>query len=118
MPRKAASTMEAIPSLPKRVRPVNREAAGLDPAAKAASLLKLKRARGQVDGVERMIQSDRQCTDVILQITAARASLQLVAKDMLTRHLQDCRDAARGKDGAATDAMYQELVELVATMSR
>ncbi len=95
-----------------------RAAAEIDPAAKAANLLQLRRARGQVDGVERMIEQDRYCADVIVQITAARASLQAVAKDLLKRHLEDCHKAAMNNGGAAADEMYQELVELVSKMSK
>jgi DNA-binding FrmR family transcriptional regulator len=95
-----------------------RVSAALDPAAKAANLLQLRRARGQVDGVERMIDGDRYCADIILQITAARASLQAVAKDLLTRHLKACHAAAMKNGGAAADEMYQELVDLVAKMAK
>jgi len=96
----------------------NRMAAGLDPAAKAANLLQLKRAKGQVDGIERMIEDERYCADIIVQITAARASLQTVAKDLLNRHLKACHKAAMNNGGAAADEMYQELVELVSRMAK
>src|ERR1043165_1203316 len=65
-----------------------RAAAVVDPAAKAANLLQMRRARGQVEGILRMIEDDRYCADIIIQITAARASLQAVAKDLLARHLK------------------------------
>ncbi|MFN0060648.1 MAG: metal-sensitive transcriptional regulator [Planctomycetota bacterium] len=95
-----------------------RTAAALDPSAKANNILQLRRAKGQVEGIERMIESDRYCADVILQITAARASLQAVAKDLLRRHLKVCHDAAAKNGGAAADEMYQELVDLVTKMAK
>jgi hypothetical protein len=52
----------------------NRLAAGVDPAAKAANLVRLRRARGQVDGVERMIKNGRYCADIIIQRPAQAAS--------------------------------------------
>ncbi len=97
---------------------VGRMAAEVDPPAKAANLLQLRRARGQVDGVERMIVEDRYCADIIVQITAARASLQAVARDLLKRHLAVCHRTAVSNGGSAADAMYQELVELVSKMSK
>lgn len=96
----------------------HRLAAGIEPAAKAANLLQMRRAKGQVEAIERMIDQDRYCADVIIQITAARASLQAVAKDLLTRHLKACHKAAMNNGGAAADEMYQELVDLVSKMAK
>lgn len=115
MARKVAKVQ--APSL-GRESLVNRMAAGVDPAAKAANLLQIRRARGQVDGIHRMIEEDRYCADVIVQITAARASLQAVAKDLLTRHLKACHGAALNNGGAVADKMYQELVDLVSKMAK
>ena len=95
-----------------------RMAARVDPAAKEAHLLQMRRARGQVDGIVRMIEDDRYCADIIVQITAARASLQAVAKDLLARHLKATHQAAISNGGAAADVMYQELVELVSKMAK
>lgn len=96
----------------------DRRAAGVDPAARAANILQLRRARGQIDGIERMIQQDRYCADIIVQITAARASLQVVAKSLLESHLKACHKAAMNNGGAAADVMYQELVDLVTKMAK
>ena len=115
------STTTRTPSPPKKrlSRQGNdRMAEDVMPAAKAADLLQLRRAKGQVDGIERMIEDGRYCADIIVQITAARASLQAVAKDLLARHLKACHQAALGNGGAAADEMYQELVDLVSKMSR
>lgn len=97
---------------------VDRLAAGVDPAARVANLLQLRRARGQLDGIERMIHDDRYCVDVIAQITAARASLQAVAKELLSAHLKACHQSAMSNGGQAADRMYQELVDLVGKMSK
>lgn len=89
-----------------------------DPAARAANVLQLRRARGQIDGIDRMIREDRYCADVIVQIIAARASLQAVARDLLKRHLEACHRAAARNGGDSSDAMYQELVDLVTKMAK
>lgn len=97
---------------------VDRLAAGVDPAARAANITQLRRAKGQVDGIERMIEEDRYCADIIVQITAARASLQVVANALLESHLKACHKLAASNGGAAADEMYQELVGLVSKMTK
>lgn len=99
-------------------RAADRLAAGVDPAARAANILQLRRARGQIDGIERMIEDDRYCADIIIQITAARASLQVVANALLQAHLKAAHKAAMNNGGAAADEMYQELVSLVSKMAK
>ncbi len=97
---------------------VDRLSAGINPAERTANILQLRRARGQVDGIERMIEEDRYCADIIVQITAVRASLQVVAKSLLASHLKACHMAAVGNRGAIADKMYQELVDLVSKMAK
>ncbi len=97
---------------------VDRLAAGTIPAARTANIAQLRRARGQIDGIERMILDDRYCADIIIQITAARASLQVVANALLAAHLKQCHNAAMSNGGAVADEMYQELVRLVAKMTK
>jgi len=99
-------------------RVADRLAAGVDPAARAANILQLRRARGQIEGIERMIEGDRYCADIIVQITAARASLQVVARSLLEAQLKASHKAAMNNGGAAADEMYQELVDLVSKMSK
>jgi DNA-binding FrmR family transcriptional regulator len=118
MVTKAAKTRARAPSREPIESQSDRMAAGLDPVAKAANTLQMRRARGQVDGIMRMIEDDRYCVDIIVQITAARASLQAVAKDLLARHLKSCHMAARDNGGAEADRMYQELVDLVSKMAK
>lgn len=97
---------------------VDRLAAGITPAARTANIAQLRRARGQIDGIERMILEDRYCADVIIQITAARASLQVVANALLAAHMKQCHNKAMGNGGAVADEMYQEIVRLVARMTK
>jgi DNA-binding FrmR family transcriptional regulator len=93
-------------------------AAGTDPAARTANMLHMRRIIGQVEGIQRMVEEERYCADIIVQITAARASLQAVAKSLLAEHLKTCTTAAIRDGGTAADSMYQELVELVSKMAR
>jgi len=118
MPRKVAKRIASKPARAEQAATANRLAAGTIPAARSANILQLKRARGQIDGIERMLEEDRYCADIIIQITAARASLQVVAKSLLEAHLKACHEAAMANGGAAADKMYQELVDLVSKMAR
>ena len=88
------------------------------PACKAANLLQLRRAKGQIVGIERMIQDDRICADIIVQVTAARASLQVVAKDLLAQRLKACHIASTNNGGAGAEEMYQDLADLVSRMAK
>ena len=97
---------------------LGRPSNGIKPEARAANLVQLRRAKGQVEGIERMIQDDRYVADVIVQITAARASLLSVAKSLLAEHLRSCHEAAIRNGGLEADQMYQELVDLVGKMSK
>jgi len=93
-------------------------AAGVDPVARSAILARIRRAKGQVEGIERMIDSERNCADIVTQISAARASLLAVAKALLNDHMKRTHAQAVRSDAAAMDDMYQELVELLSRMVR
>ena len=69
---------------------------------KAALLARLKRVEGQVRGVQRMVDEDAYCIDVLTQISAATHALQAVAMGLLEDHLAHCVvDAARTGDPTA-----------------
>ena len=54
----------------------------------------LKTARGQIDGIIRMVEEDRCCMDISQQVTAADALLRRVNKEILTAHLKHCVEQA------------------------
>jgi DNA-binding FrmR family transcriptional regulator len=93
-------------------------AAGSDPAAIAAILVQLRRAKGQVAGIERMVEGGRACAEIVTQIIAARASLLAVAKAALREHMRQNHASANRHGGMKMDAMYQELVDLLTKMAR
>jgi CsoR family transcriptional regulator, copper-sensing transcriptional repressor len=59
-------------------------------ADKEAVLKRLRRIEGQVRGVERMVDEERYCIDVITQVTAIQAALDKVALELLTEHASHC----------------------------
>lgn len=73
----------------------------------------LKTARGQLDGILRMVEEDRYCIDISQQIMATEALLNRVNKEILTAHLKHCVREAK------TDQERTEKVdEFVATLGR
>ncbi len=74
---------------------------------------RLKRIAGQVGGIERMVDDDRCCTDVLLQIAAARAALGKVGTIMLASHVQTCvADTFEGDAPADQRSKIEELIEV------
>jgi DNA-binding FrmR family transcriptional regulator len=74
---------------------------------------RLKRIAGQIAGIQRMVDEDRYCVDVILQISAARAALAKVSKLLLEAHIQTCvRAAFESKKPSERDEKMNELVRL------
>ena len=55
----------------------------------------LKTARGQLDGIVKMVEEDRYCMDISQQVTAADALLRRVNKEILTAHLKHCVEQAQ-----------------------
>jgi DNA-binding FrmR family transcriptional regulator len=61
---------------------------------------RLQRIAGQVGGIQRMVEQDRYCVDVLLQVAAARAALEQVGKLVLGSHVETCVAAAFGSGSA------------------
>ena len=59
---------------------------------------RLSRVEGQVRGVQRMVDEDRYCIDVLTQISAIRAGLDKVALNLVDDHARNCMAKARGDD--------------------
>ena len=55
----------------------------------------LKTARGQIDGIIKMVEEDRYCMDISQQVAAADALLRRVNKEILTAHLKHCVEQAQ-----------------------
>lgn len=66
---------------------------------KVAVLKRLKRIEGQVRGIERMVEEDTYCIDVLTQVSAATKALQSVALLLMGDHLQHCVADALSKGG-------------------
>ncbi len=92
-----------------------RHAVGVDPEIKRAVLHRLRRIEGQVRGLQRMVEEERYCADIMTQVASVQEALRGSGRALLQNHLRHCATAAiRSGDPAAAEAMYQELLELMA----
>src|SRR3954454_10926232 len=71
-------------------------------------LKRLRRIEGQVRGVQRMVEEDRWCPDILQQIAAANAALDKVALGLASGHVQHCM--AMGDDPKRREEMTEELM--------
>ena len=81
---------------------------------KAAVLARLKRIEGQVRGVQRMVESDTYCIDVLTQVSAVTRALQSMAVLLLDDHLRHCvAHAIQSDDTAETDRIITEAMNAI-----
>src|ERR1700726_955425 len=91
-----------------------RKAVGVDAAIKSSNLRRLARIEGQIRGIQRMVEEDRYCADILMQVTSAQEALRAVARALMRNHLAHCATHAI-QSGSAEDrqAMYDELLGMI-----
>jgi DNA-binding FrmR family transcriptional regulator len=88
----------------KNVRP------GLE---KRALVVRLRRIKGQIEAIERMVEADADCSDVLMQVVSARQGLKSFSEEMIQSHLHECIE------GAATQAQgRREIRALLEVLKR
>ena len=85
---------------------------------KAAVQQRLRRIEGQVRGVQRMVEDDAYCVDVLTQISAATNALQAVALELLDQHLAHCVADAISEGGSAAQEKISEASAAIARLVR
>jgi len=94
-------------------------AIGVDPEIKQLLVNRLRRIEGQARGLQKMVEEERYCADVLVQVASVQEALRGVSRELLRNHLKHCAtEAIRSGDPAQAEAMYDELVELMARSSR
>jgi DNA-binding FrmR family transcriptional regulator len=88
-------------------------ASRVDPGIRAGNLRRLKRIEGQVRGLQRMVEDDRYCPDIIMQIASVQEALRGVGRQLLRNHLKHCAADAIARGPADADQTYDELLDLV-----
>ena len=91
-----------------------RKAVGVDNEIKASNLRRLGRIEGQIRGIQRMIEEDRYCADILTQVSSAQEALRAVARALMRNHLSHCATHAITTGSAQErEAMYDELLDMI-----
>jgi CsoR family transcriptional regulator, copper-sensing transcriptional repressor len=85
---------------------------------KDAVLKRLRRIEGQIRGLQRMVEEDTYCIDVLTQISAATKALESVALELLDGHLAHCVREAVATGGPEADAKVAEASAAIARLVR
>lgn len=86
--------------------------------AKEDYLKRLRRIEGQVRGLQRMIEQDKYCIDILTQVSAAKSALESVALGLLQEHLAHCVSEAMAEGGAVADEKVREASAAIARLVR
>jgi DNA-binding FrmR family transcriptional regulator len=81
-------------------------------------LMRLRRVEGQVRGLQRMIEEDKYCIDILTQVSAATKALQSVALGLLEQHLSHCVTEAVAEGGDTAAAKVREASDAIARLVR
>jgi len=96
------------------VATTERKAVGVDAEIKASNLRRLGRIEGQLRGIQRMVEEDRYCADILTQISSAQEALRAVARALMRNHLSHCAThAIRSGSEEERHAMYDELLNII-----
>ncbi|WP_198359513.1 metal-sensitive transcriptional regulator [Streptomyces fildesensis] len=85
---------------------------------KDAYLARLRRIEGQVRGLQRMVDEDVYCIDVLTQVAATSKALQAVALGLLTDHMGHCLVEAASRSGEEAEAKVEEAAAAIARLVR
>jgi DNA-binding FrmR family transcriptional regulator len=81
-------------------------------------LPRLRRISGQVQGLERMVEDERYCVDILTQVRAVRAALKRVEDALVREHVEHCvKEALKRGDKSATERKVEELLDVLARFS-
>jgi DNA-binding FrmR family transcriptional regulator len=95
-----------------------RKAVAVDADIKDRNLKRLRRIEGQVRGLQKMVEEDRYCADIMTQISSVQEALRAVGRELMRNHLRHCAATAIRASDTDAEAMYDELVDLMYTHSR
>ncbi len=96
----------------------NRKAIGVDPDIKDRNIKRLRRIEGQIRGLQKMVEEERYCADIMTQISSAHEALRAVGRELMRNHLKHCATSAIKSGEQEASAMYDELVDMMYKHSR
>ena len=89
-----------------------------DPEVKSRNLKRLRRIEGQIRGLQKMVEEDRYCADILTQISSVHEALRGVGRELMRNHLKHCATGAIRTGGRQAETVYDEIVDLMYTHSR
>ncbi len=90
-----------------------RKAIAVDPEIKESNQKRLRRIEGQVRGLQKMVDKDRYCADIMVQISSVHEALRAVGRELMRNHLKHCAASAIRSSEDEASAMYDEIVDLM-----
>jgi DNA-binding FrmR family transcriptional regulator len=85
----------------------------IDDETRGKALGRLRRIEGQVQGIQRMVEEDKYCVDILLQLTAVQGAVEQVQRLLLGRHIESCvADAVRSGSPRDRQKKVDELLEV------
>ncbi len=85
----------------------------VDPEIKGKNLRRLKRIEGQVRGLQRMVEEERYCADILTQLSSVQEALRAVGRELMRNHLRHCAATAIRESDEQAEVMYDELIDLM-----
>jgi DNA-binding FrmR family transcriptional regulator len=95
-----------------------RKAVGVDLEIKQRGLRRLRRIEGQVRGLQKMVEDERYCADILTQISSVQEALRSVGRELMRNHLKHCATQAIRSGEPEAEEMYDELIDLIYKHSR
>ena len=95
-----------------------KKAVGVEPDVKARNLRRLRRIEGQVRGLQKMVEEDRYCAEIMTQISSVHEALRAVGRELMRNHLKHCATEAIRAGNSEATAMYDELIDLIYARTR
>ncbi|MFI6039815.1 metal-sensitive transcriptional regulator [Streptomyces sp. NPDC051315] len=120
----APSAAPGAAAVPTAAAPAAPEAAPAHPAVhgyhkqKDEHLKRLRRIEGQIRGLQRMVDEDTYCIDILTQVSASTKALQSFALQLLEEHLRHCVADAALKGGDEIDAKVEEATKAIGRLLR
>ena len=88
-------------------------ALGVDADIKERNLKRLRRIEGQVRGLQKMVEDDRYCAEIMMQISSVHEALRGVGRELMRNHLKHCATGAIRHGGTDAEEMYDELIDMM-----
>ena len=100
--------------MPSKANGPAHKAIAVEPALKDSNRKRLRRIEGQVRGLQKMVEEDRYCADIITQVASVQEALRGVARSLMRNHLHHCAaKALRSGKKEEAEKMYDELLDLI-----